>query len=207
MAQLSITSGVEYAKTFLPEILLRSVSTVQTSVKRQILPLPPLPQPRPYKVCSPSNSKRRGLVASSLDDLLHQTVIVFLLTSRVLTLVQEDDGTVVDSEAFFQSLPSNTAFMVLQEGEVWTHCKQKTWGIAKLTFDLYKLNPKDFLGCLAVRATLYEIYSLSCEIRCTKVKDVLKVLLRSFTYLARLAGQVLLCVSSYILLSMEDGNH
>ncbi len=32
----------------------------------------------------------------------------------------EDDGTVVDSEAFFQSLPINTAFMVLEKGEAWT---------------------------------------------------------------------------------------
>ncbi|KAM6953753.1 lipid transferase CIDEA [Aplochiton taeniatus] len=204
MTPISITSGVEYAKTFLPDTLLRSVSTVQTSFSRRLLPLPAPPQPRPYKVCTPSRSKRRGLVAASLEDLLHQTVSVFLLSCRVLTLVLEDDGTVVDSEAFFQSLPPNTALMVLQEGEGWVHSQTKTGGIAKVTFDLYKLNPKDFLGCLTIRATLYEIYTLSCDIRCTKAKDILKFLLRSFTYLARLAGQLLLCGSSYILQRIGD---
>lgn len=47
----------------------------------------------------------------------------FLLTCQVLTLVLEEDGTVVDSEAFFQSLPTNTQLMVLRKGEEWTQNK------------------------------------------------------------------------------------
>lgn len=47
-------------------------------------------------------------------------------------------------------------------------------GIAKLTFDLYKLHPKDFLCCLAIKASLYEMYSLSYDFRCTRIKLLLK---------------------------------
>lgn len=54
-------------------------------------------------------------------------------------------------------------------------CKQpKKSGIAKVTFDLYRPNPKDFLGCLNVKATMYEMYSVSYDIRCTSFKAVLR---------------------------------
>uniref|UniRef100_A0A672L8K8 Cell death inducing DFFA like effector a n=1 Tax=Sinocyclocheilus grahami TaxID=75366 RepID=A0A672L8K8_SINGR len=77
-------------------------------------------------------------------------------------------------------------------------------GIAKLSFDLYRLNPKDFLGCLTVKATLYEIYTLSYDIKCTRAKYFLKSLLRCFMYMAKLAGQVLLCGSAYVLRYIGD---
>jgi len=52
------------------------------------------------------------------------------MACQMLTLVLEDDGTVVDSEAFFQSLPNNTPFMVLEKGEVWTPSKRvQQWHI------------------------------------------------------------------------------
>uniref|UniRef100_A0A8P4KBH6 Cell death inducing DFFA like effector a n=1 Tax=Dicentrarchus labrax TaxID=13489 RepID=A0A8P4KBH6_DICLA len=158
-----------------------SVSTVQTTISRHILPSA---QPRYFKVCTSSRRRRRGLEACSLDELLeHVTHLlrVFMLSCQFLTVVLEEDGTVVDSEEFFQSLPSNTPLMVLEEGEIWTQNKvsinfrqPKKNGIAKLTFDLYKLHPKDFLCCLAVRATLYEMYSLSYDFRCSRVKHVFK---------------------------------
>lgn len=47
-------------------------------------------------------------------------------------------------------------------------------GIARVTLDLYRLHPKDFLGCLNVKATLYEMYSVSYDIRCTGFKAVLR---------------------------------
>uniref|UniRef100_A0A8P4KBX8 Cell death inducing DFFA like effector a n=1 Tax=Dicentrarchus labrax TaxID=13489 RepID=A0A8P4KBX8_DICLA len=188
----------------------RSVSTVQTTISRHILPSA---QPRYFKVCTSSRRRRRGLEACSLDELLEQAVRVFMLSCQFLTVVLEEDGTVVDSEEFFQSLPSNTPLMVLEEGEIWTQNKATVGarfgptvgrdclnnGIAKLTFDLYKLHPKDFLCCLAVRATLYEMYSLSYDFRCSRVKHVFKLLLRCFTCLTRLTGQLLLYTSSSLL--------
>ncbi|XP_029935579.1 cell death activator CIDE-A [Myripristis murdjan] len=209
MAPLSIQSGVEYAKTLLPETLLRSVSSVQATVTRHILPPA---QPRCFKVCTQSRRRCRSLVASSLDELLEQAARVLLLSCRVFTLVLEEDGTVIDSEAFFQTLPGDTALMVLEKGEMWTRNKMfpsfrqpKRNGIAKLTFDLYKLHPQEFLGCLSVRATLYDIYTLSYDFRCTKAKHVLRLLLRCCTYMTRLAGQLLLHASASIpQLSAED---
>ncbi|XP_072235127.1 lipid transferase CIDEA [Leuresthes tenuis] len=204
MAPLSIQSGVNYAKTLLPETLMRSVSTVQTTLSRHILPSS---QPRCYRVCTHSRGRRRGLVASSLDELLEQATRVFMMSCcNFLTLVLEEDGTVVDSEDFFQSLPSNTPLMVLDKGEMWTQSKvlpsfrePKKTGIAKLTFDLYKVHPKDFLCCLVVRATLYEMYTLSYDFKCTRIKHLLRSVLRCLTCLTRVTGQLLLCTSSSLL--------
>lgn len=211
MPPLSIQSSVEYAKTLIPETLVRSVSNVQMTISRRILPSPRL---RPYTVCTPNRTRRRGLVASSLDDLLNKVSSALLLTCHFLSLVLEEDGTVVDSEAFFRSLPANTALMVLKKGEKWTPSKvhpslrkSRRSGIAKLTFDLYKLNPKDFIGCLTIKATLYEIYTLSYDFKFTRAKDFLKSLLRCVTSLARLGGQLLLCISSYMMQFIgEDDN-
>ncbi|XP_062297310.1 lipid transferase CIDEA [Scomber scombrus] len=203
MAPLSIQSGVNYAKTLLPETLVRSVSTVQTTISRHILPSA---QPRCFKVCTSSRRRRRGLVASSLDELLEQAARVFMLSCHFLSLVLEEDGTVVDSEEYFQSLPNNMPLMVLEKGEMWMQNKvfpsfrqPKKNGVAKLTFDLYKLHPKDFLCCLGIKATLYEFYTLSYDFRCNRIKHILKSVLRCLTCLTRLTGQVLLFTSSSIL--------
>ncbi|XP_023260378.1 cell death activator CIDE-A-like [Seriola lalandi dorsalis] len=203
MAPLSLQSGVRYARALLPETLLRSVSSVQTTISRHILSPA---QPRCFTVCSQSRRRRRSLAASSVDELLEQVAAVFVLSCHFLTLVLEEDGTVVDSEDFFRSLPSNTPLMVLEKGEMWTQNKilpsfrqPKRNGIAKLTFDLYKLHPKDFLCCFGIKATVYEMYTLSYDFRCTTVKQVLRLVLRCFTYLTRLAGQLLLCTSSSLL--------
>lgn len=87
-------------------------------------------------------------MVTSLDDLLDQTASAFLLTCQLLILVLEEDGTVVESEGFFQSLSANTQLLVLQKGEIW---------------------------CLTIKATLYEIYTLSYDIQCTRAKDILKM--------------------------------
>lgn len=50
----------------------------------------------------------------------------------------------------------------------------KRSGLAKLTFDLYKMDPKDFLCCCAMKATLYEMYTVSYDFRCTRMKHVFK---------------------------------
>ena len=46
--------------------------------------------------------------------------------------------------------------------------------VAKLTLDLYKTNPSDFIGCLNVKATLYGAYSVSYDLRCYAAKNMLK---------------------------------
>ncbi|XP_041817845.1 cell death activator CIDE-A [Chelmon rostratus] len=182
--------------------VLRSVSAVQSTISGHMLASA---RPRCFKVCTSSRRRRRGLEAASLDELLEQAARVLVLSRHFLSLVLEEDGTVVDSEEFFQSLPSNAALMVLEKGETWTPNKvfpsfrqSKRNVIAKLTFDLYKLHPKDFLCCFAIKATLYEVYTLSHDFR-FRMKHVLKSLLCCLTCLTRLAGQLLLHTSSSLL--------
>lgn len=38
----------------------------------------------------------------------------------VSSLVLDEDGTGVDTEEFFQTLPENTVLMVLEKGQKWT---------------------------------------------------------------------------------------
>ncbi|CAL8294882.1 unnamed protein product [Lota lota] len=208
MPPLSVESSVNYAKSLLPETLIRSVYSVQTTISRRILPNP---QPRCFDVCTHNRRRTSDLEAPSLDELLDQAARVFLASSQDLTLVLEEDGTVVDCEAFFQSLPSHTALMVLERGQVWTESKTcptsrkpQRRGIANLTFDLYKLHPKDFLGCLSVRATLYEMYTFSYDLRCTRAKPAIKGSMRLLTHTARLAGQLLLYGASSALSAIGE---
>ncbi|KAG1938469.1 cell death activator CIDE-B, partial [Pimephales promelas] len=117
---------MEYAKTLLPSSLMRPVSSMACLAQRM---LPP-PQARPYRVCSQNRRRRTGFTSTSLGDLRQQVASSFVMACQMLTLVLEDDGTVVDSEAFFQSLPNNTPFMVLEKGEVWTSSKRvQQWHI------------------------------------------------------------------------------
>lgn len=46
--------------------------------------------------------------------------------------------------------------------------------VAKLTFDLYKTHPQEFIGCLNVKATLYGMYSISYDLRCYSAKRMMK---------------------------------
>ncbi|KAL6054157.1 hypothetical protein STEG23_020663 [Scotinomys teguina] len=188
--------------------------------------LTPLMHPaRPFRVSNHDRSSRRGVMASSLKELISKTLDVLVITAGLVTLVLEEDGTVVDTEEFFQTLRDNTHFMILEKGQKWTpgskyvpvYKQPKKSGIAKVTFDLYRLNPKDFLGCLNVKATMYEMYSVSYDIRCTSVKAMLRAnnkawldllvirsLLRFVSYAAQVAGQFLVCAGTYMLRVLGD---
>lgn len=53
-------------------------------------------------------------------------------------------------------------------------CGHNRIDVARFTFDLYKNNPKDFIGCLNVKATFYGAYSVSYDLRCYAAKKLLK---------------------------------
>ncbi|NXP68830.1 CIDEA protein, partial [Chloropsis cyanopogon] len=185
------------------------------AVTKQTLFPPLLPAGRPFRVSNASRSSRKGIVASSLQELLSKTLDAFVITAGIVTLVLEEDGTVVDTEEFFKSLDDNTHFMVLENGQKWTpvsvdcfsfewkwmeEClKKKKMGVANITFDLYKLNPKDFIGCLNIKATFYEIYSISYDIKCMGAKSVLRKVLQLISHAAQITGQFLLYTGTYML--------
>ncbi|NXV10862.1 CIDEA protein, partial [Cepphus grylle] len=89
------------------------------AVTKQTLFPPLMPAGRPFRVSNASRSSRKGIVASSLQELISKILDAFLI-SGIVTLVLEEDGTVVDTEEFFQSLDDNTHFMVLEKGQKWT---------------------------------------------------------------------------------------
>nr|XP_040126534.1 cell death activator CIDE-A isoform X2 [Ictidomys tridecemlineatus] len=156
--------------------------TFMGSQTKKVLLTPLMHPARPFRVSNHDRSSRRGVMASSLKELISKTLDALVITAGLVTLVLEEDGTVVDSEEFFQSLGDNTHFMILEKGQKWTQGAKygpvgrqpKKSGIARVTLDLYKLNPKDFLGCLNVKATMYEMYSVSYDIRCTGLKAMLR---------------------------------
>lgn len=147
-----------------------------------------------------------------------------MLADKPFFLVLEGDGTIVETEEYFQALADDTVFMVLQKGQKWQPPSEKVrshlcgrkntgslgevlfggWGggwvanhrlllmqstryqlslshkpakkidVARVTFDLYKMNPQDFIGCLNVKATLYGTYSLSYDLHCYRAKRIMK---------------------------------
>ncbi|XP_012860423.1 cell death activator CIDE-A [Echinops telfairi] len=170
------------------------------------------PSARPFRVSNHDRSSRRGVMASSLRELISKTLDALVITAGLVTLVLEEDGTVVDTEEFFQTLGDNTHFMILEKGQKWTlgskyipvSQQPKKSGIARVTFDLYKLSPKDFIGYLNVKATMYEMYSVSYDIRCTSAKAMLRSMLRFLSYVAQVTGQFLFSMGSYMLRLLGD---
>ncbi|XP_076472664.1 DNA fragmentation factor subunit beta-like [Babylonia areolata] len=75
---------------------------------------------RAYKVQNSSRDKRVGVTAKSLQDLVAKgREKLQIPEDEEVSVVIEDDGTLVDSEAFFKKLPSQTVFIFLQGGEKW----------------------------------------------------------------------------------------
>ncbi|XP_065255649.1 lipid transferase CIDEA [Emys orbicularis] len=208
-------SARDYAGTLVRSLV--SMGTSVGSVTRQTLFPPLTPAARPFRVSNHDRSSRKGVVASSLQELISKALDALLITAGLITLVLEEDGTVVDTEEFFQSLGDNTHFLLLEKGQKWTQGENyiltvqqnKKMGVANITLDLYKLNPKDFIGCLNIRATFYEIYSVSYDIKCMGAKTVLRRMLRFVSHVAQITGQFLLYTGSYVLQLMgeyeEDG--
>ncbi|KAM9307639.1 lipid transferase CIDEA [Gastrophryne carolinensis] len=209
-----MSGALSYAQSLSPRALIRSVTNTGASLTRRVL-FPPLPSPpqRPFRVSSRDRSWRKGVVASTLKELIEKAVETLLITASVVTLVLEEDGTVVDTEEFFQSLKDNTHFLLLEGGQKWTQERKATStpqkidkkGIANITLDLYKLTPKDFIGCLNIKATFYEMYSVSCDIQCLGAKKVIRTFLRLLSHLAQVAGHLLLYSGSFMMQMTEDG--
>lgn len=75
---------------------------------------------RAYKVQDASRERRIGVTAKNLDDLISKGREKLQIADREkVTVVIEDDGTVVDSDEFFKKLPSQTVFVFLLKGEQW----------------------------------------------------------------------------------------
>lgn len=155
-------------------------------------------------------------MAETLLDLTNKVSGSFSLQC-ISAFVLDEDGTGVETEEFFQTLPENTVLMVLEKGQKWTphpnspsrlqsieRLQQNRSDVAKLTFDLYKNNPKDFIGCLNVKATLYGAYTVSYDLRCYAAKKMFKEALRWTIFSMQATGHILLGSSCYIEQLLEE---
>lgn len=195
-----------------PKSLSRHVAVSTSVVTQQLLSEPSLvaPRARPCRVSTADRRVRKGITAHSLKDLLHKVRDVLMLANKPFSLVLEEDGTMVETEEYFQALANDTVFMVLQKGQRWqppsrqgskhqlSHKPTKKIDVARITFDLYKLNPQDFIGCLNVKATLYNTYSLSYDLHCYRAKRVVKEMIRWVLFSMQATGHMLLGTSCYM---------
>ncbi|XP_076017815.1 lipid transferase CIDEB [Genypterus blacodes] len=171
------------------------------------------PSQRPFRVCSNNRDTRKGVTAGTLEELREKVCQALLLSLSAvsLCLVCEEDGTEVDTDEFLMTLPDNTILMVLEPGQTWRpHMaavvtksqdpnKPRTGkDIARVTFDLYKMNPKDVFGSLNVKATFQGLYSVSADFQCLGPKKVLREVLRVASTLLQAAGHLLITSASLL---------
>ncbi|XP_037535185.1 cell death activator CIDE-3 isoform X2 [Nematolebias whitei] len=205
-----MSSQMDYAKKSFSLLTPSSLSKVVTSsvsasasMTQQLLSGRSL-RPKPFRVTNADRSVKKGIMAESLQDLMNK-VSCSLTVDCISTLVLDEDGTGVDTEEFFQTLPENTVLMVLEKDQKWNphpnspsryqhieRFRQHRTDVAKLTLDLYKNNPKDFIGCLNVKATLYGAYTVSYDLRCYAAKKILKEALRWTIFSMQATGHILL---------------
>ncbi|XP_069822923.1 lipid transferase CIDEC [Dendropsophus ebraccatus] len=214
-----LLTKMEYAMKSLSLLSPRSLSkcvSISATMTQQFLSRP-TSKPRPFRVCTCDRSLRKGIVADSLEDLYNKTQDALLMNEAV-TLVLEEDGTGVDTEDFFQSLDSGVVFMALEKGQKWkpsnnsgyhiclTNKPQRKFDVARISFDLYKNDPQDFIGCLNVKATFYGTYSVSYDIQCYSAKRMMKEALRWTLFTMQATGHVLLGTSCYMQQLLEPNN-
>lgn len=169
------------------------------------------PTQRPFRICCHYREVRKGVTAGTLEELKERAcqALLLSLSAMSLSLVCEEDGTEVDSDEFLISLPDNTMLMALKPGQTWkpqsgavvakTPSKPRNGkDIARVTFDLYKLNPKDMFGSLSVKATFQGLYSVSADFQCLGPKKVLREALRVASALLQAAGHLLLTSAAMI---------
>ncbi|XP_026545082.1 cell death activator CIDE-B [Notechis scutatus] len=209
---------MDLINALVPSSLLKSASNAGSEISRRVWTPSPLPQ-RPFRVCDHKRNIRKGLMASTLEDLLNKARETLLL-SGLVSLVLEEDGTLVETEEFFHILEDNTVLMVLQKGQKWTHSKSMSHSfslsgdkprnskdIARITFDVYKLNPRDLFGSLNISATFYGLYSMSCDFKCLGPKKVLREILRVASAIMHGVGHILLGASNYIRRLLDTGDN
>ncbi|XP_078399428.1 cell death activator CIDE-3 [Cetorhinus maximus] len=209
---------MEYAKKSLSFLSPSSISRcVSASASATSQLLHSTPQQRPFRVCNWDRSLKKGIVAGSLQDFLDK-VQESLDTTSSASLLLEEDGTIVETEDFFQTLLDNTLFMVLEKGQKWTRSENSGFhlgfteklrrrkDVARITFDLYKESPQDFIGCLSVKMTLYGSYSLTYDVQCVGAKKIVREALRLTMFTMQATGHVLLGTSCYVqhLLDEEE---
>lgn len=86
---------------------------------------------KPCRVCNYTRQKSYGLAVPSLDELkLKGCEFLGFSLSEPVTVVLEDDGTIVEDQGYFLCLPINTKFMLLHDKETWSPSRKMDGGTA-----------------------------------------------------------------------------
>merc|ERR1712025_303250 len=76
---------------------------------------------RPFKVMDRLRIMRKGIMASSLQELLTLAREKLLPDPRLdVYLVLDSDGTEIDDEEYFETLEENTTFILLLKEDIWS---------------------------------------------------------------------------------------
>ncbi|KAM6976489.1 DNA fragmentation factor subunit alpha [Aplochiton taeniatus] len=91
---------------------------------------------KPCKVCNFTRQKSVGLVVPSLEQLkINGCELLGFSPSTPVSVVLEEDGTIVEDDAYFLCLPLNTKFMLLHEREIWAPVRKIDGGTAWMSRD------------------------------------------------------------------------
>lgn len=76
---------------------------------------------KPYKIIDRKRETKKGVMAESLEELISRgkAKLNYAIDKKVY-VVLEEDGTEVDEEEYFQTLPANTLLMLLYVGDRWS---------------------------------------------------------------------------------------
>ncbi|ERL94534.1 DNA fragmentation factor subunit alpha [Dendroctonus ponderosae] len=75
---------------------------------------------KPFKLCNHNREIRKGVVASSLEDLTSKVQEKLdVAVDNSFTVVLEADGTEIDDEEYFATLDPNTSLMILNGNQKW----------------------------------------------------------------------------------------
>ncbi|MGH0175552.1 UNVERIFIED_CONTAM: hypothetical protein FKN15_070910 [Acipenser sinensis] len=165
---------------FSPKSLSKCVSA-SASMTQQLL-TGPATRPKPFRVANFNRSIKKGIMADGLRDLLNKLPDA-LHVSSVCSLVLEEDGTMVDTEEFFQTLDDNTVFVVLDKGQEWTPSDRR----------IQERRPAEYL-CVCAEANSRDLGF------CFKWKEALRWTLFSM----QATGHVLLGTSCYMQQLLDE---
>lgn len=99
---------------------------------------------KPCRVCNYSRQKSYGLAVPSIDELkIKGGESLGFSSSSSVTVVLEDDGTIVEDQAYFLCLPLNTKFMLLGEKETWSPARKMDGGTAWMARDSVVMDTDD----------------------------------------------------------------
>ncbi|XP_040194420.1 cell death activator CIDE-B [Rana temporaria] len=200
-----------------PSALIKSVSSVGSEISRRVKTASAPPQ-RPFRICSHDRSVRKGVTAGTLRELVAKAMDAFFFTG-IVGLVLEEDGTMLDTDEFFETIEEGSVIMVLEQGQKWNPKKgvlsyslqnekpKNSRDIARITFDVYKLNPRDLFGSLNVKATFYGLYSMSCDFQCLGPKKVFREFLKVLSKGLQGVGRLLLATSGLIKRLLDGSDH